>query len=222
MFIGHFAAGLAAKRFAPAVSLGTLFLATQFADLLWPVLVLSGIERVRIVPGITRVTPLSFEHYPWSHSLLLLMIWGMVFGVVYSIARRSRRDAAVVLGLGVISHWLLDFLVHRPDLPLVPGGGPKLGLGLWNSVGMTLLLEFSFFAAGMVLYLRSTEPRNHRGRWLLVGLAVFLALVQLANVFGPPPPDSGSVAMAGLSMWLLVGWGYWIDRNRTTRSVTKW
>lgn len=221
MFIGHFAAGMAAKRFAPAISLGTFFLAAQFADLLWPVLVLGGVERVRIDPGNTAVTPLAFDHYPWSHSLLLLVIWGGVFGLAYTISRRSRRDAAVVLALGVVSHWLLDFIVHRPDLPLMPGAGPKLGLGLWNSVAVTLLLEFALLAAGLTLYVRATAPVNRRGTWSLSSLVLFLALVQIANVYGPPPPDTTSVAIAGLSMWLLVAWGYWIDRNRTARSVTK-
>ena len=219
MFIGHFAAALAAKRLAPAVSLRTLCLATQFADLLWQLLVLGGIERVSIEPGNTRVTPLSFDHYPWSHSLLMLVIWGAVLGGIYAIVKRSRRSAAVVLALGVVSHWVLDLLVHRPDLPLFPGLGPKMGMGLWNSVVATMLLELAFLATGLVIYIRATSPINRRGTWLLATLAAFLVLVQLANVFGPPPPNVSSIGMAGLAMWLLVGWGYWIDRNRMARSV---
>src|SRR5512139_3691369 len=138
MFLGHFAVGFAAKRLAPRASLGTLFLAAQFIDLLWPLLVLLGIERVRIAPGITTVTPLDFEHYPWSHSLFAVSVWGVLFATVYLFIRRDRR-ASLVLGLAVLSHWLLDFLVHRPDLPLLPGG-ERFGLGLWNSLAGTLVV----------------------------------------------------------------------------------
>jgi hypothetical protein len=114
MFIGHFALGFGAKRWAPAVSLGTLFLAAQFVVLLWPTLLLLGIEHVRVVPGITAFTPLDFTHYPVSHSLLAGVGWGIALGGGYALLRRNRR-AAVVIGLLVLSHWMLDFVTHRPD-----------------------------------------------------------------------------------------------------------
>ncbi len=212
MFLGHFAVGFAAKRLVPRASLGTLFLAAQFIDLLWPALVLAGVERVRIAPGITAVMPLDFEHYPWSHSLLAVAVWGVLFAIVYFFIRRDWRTS-LVLGLAVLSHWLLDFLTHRPDLPLLPGG-ERVGLGLWNSLPGTLLVELSLFAAGAWLYLRATRPRDATGRWALVALIIFLAAIYTGNLFGTPPPDAMAIAWVGQAQWLLIAWGYWIDRHR--------
>ncbi len=152
MFIGHFALAFAAKRAAPRASLGTLFAAAQFVDLLWPTLLLTGMERVRIAPGITVVTPLDFEHYPFSHSLLAVAGWALAFGLVYALLRGGWKvagRAALVLAALVLSHWLLDALVHRPDLPLWPGGGMRVGAGVWNSLPLTLAVELVLFGAGI-------------------------------------------------------------------------
>lgn len=213
MFLGHFAVGLGAKAATPRPSLGTLFLASQFVDLLWPALLLLGIERAEIEPGITTVTPLNFVSYPITHSLLMVCVWGLLFGGVYWMIRKDVRSA-VVLGLCVVSHWVLDLVVHRPDLPLVPGGAEKAGFGLWNSLGGTLLVEGLLFAVGVWLYVRVTRSENRVGRYALWALVAFLVVVYTMNVFGPPPPDMTTVAWVGQSMWLLVAWGYWIDRNR--------
>jgi len=212
MFIGHFAVGFAAKRVAPGASLGTLFLAAQFIDLLWPLLLLFGLERVRIVPGITAMTPLDFEHYPWSHSLLMVAVWGALLGGLYALVRRNVRTG-LWLALLVLSHWLLDFLTHRPDLPLWPDG-MQVGLGLWNSVPGTLVLEIGLFVLGILVYLRTTRTRDRTGRWALVGLVAFLGVVYAANLAGPPPPDIQAIAWVGQTQWLLIAWGYWIDRHR--------
>ncbi len=214
MFIGHFGLGFGAKRFAPAVSLGTLFLAAQFADLLWPALLLMGVEQVRIDPGITVVTPLDFVHYPYSHSLIAMVGWGAVFGIVYKLARRSRPAAAVLLAALVVSHWVLDLVMHRPDLPLTAGGAERYGLGLWNSLPGTLAVEVPLFLAGAFLYVRSTAPRDRTGKIALAGLVLFLLAVYFVNFFGEPPPSSTAVAWVTQSMWLLVAWGYWVDRHR--------
>ena len=216
MFIGHFAAGLAAKPLAPRASLGTLFLASQFIDLLWPTLLLLGVERVRIEPGITAMTPLDFVHYPVSHSLLAVLGWGAALGLGYYALRRHRREA-LVLGVLVASHWLLDALVHRPDLPLYPGDSPLVGLGLWQSVPGTLAVELLFFALGAGIYLRTTEARDATGRWAFHGLVVFLLLVYAGNAVGPPPPSEVAIAWAGHAQWLLIAWAYWISEHRITR-----
>ena len=213
MFIGHFAVGFAAKQLAPRASLGTLFLAAQFIDLLWPTLLLLGIERVSIAPGITAFTPLDFEHYPWSHSLLAVLNWGLLLGVTYFLIRRDRRTS-LVLGLLVVSHWLLDFLTHRPDLLLWPGS-PRVGLGLWDSVAGSLAIELILFVFGILVYLRATTARDALGRWTLWGLVVFLLAIYIADRFSPPPPDVMAIAWVGHAQWLLVAWGYWIDRHRT-------
>jgi hypothetical protein len=215
MFIGHFALGFAAKKAAPKTSLCMLFLAAQFVDLLWPTMLLLGIERVAIAPGITAVTPLDFESYPVTHSLVGVAFWASALAMVYALTRRYLRGAFVV-GLLVLSHWVLDLITHRPDLPIVPGG-LRVGLGLWNSVGWTLVAEFGLLALGVWIYVRSTVAKNKTGRWALWSLVAFLGVMYLANVFGPPPPGVRAIAWAGHAMWLLVLWGWWIDRNRVAR-----
>jgi len=216
MFLGHFGLGFGAKKAAPDVSLGALFMAAQFADLLWPTLLLLGLEQVEVQPGATLVTPLNFVSYPYSHSLLALVVWGALFGIVYHVSTRSRTLAGVTLGLLVLSHWFLDVLMHRPDLPLTPSGAARLGLGLWNSMALTLAGELLLFCAGLVIYARATAARDRVGSIGLWSLAAFLLVVYLASIFGPPPPGALAVAWAAQAMWLLVAWGYWIDRHRVT------
>jgi len=214
MFIGHYALGFGAKRLAPEVSLGALFLACQWADLLWPILVMAGIESFTIRPGITAVTPLDFQHYPYSHSLLALLLWGVVLAVIYRAVSGSSLRAAIVLGALVVSHWVLDVIVHRPDLPLVPGSGLRLGLGLWNSIPATLALEFGLYVAGVWLYWQATVARDRIGSLGFWALVTFLAVVEIANVFGPLPPSVAAVTASALAMWLLVAWAYWVDQHR--------
>src|SRR2546430_7498580 len=161
MFIGHFGVALAAKKAAPRTSLGTLILAAQFIDLLWPIFLLLGLEHVRTAPGITKVSPFDFYDYPISHSLLMVVVWSVVLGGLYYAFRRYTRGAWWI-ALAVLSHWLLDFIVHRPDLPLWPGG-PRVGLGLWNLPPVAVVLELALFAAGVGLYLRATRPRGPAG-----------------------------------------------------------
>ena len=215
MFIGHYAVAFAAKRAAPAISLGTLFLAVQLADLVWPALVLAGVERFEIRPGITAFTPLDFVHYPWSHSLAAMLGWGAALGVGYVLVRKARWRDAVLLAALVVSHWVLDFVTHRPDMPLLPGDSTKVGLGLWNSVAATLVVEGAFFAACVWFYSRSTRALDRTGTWALWSLVAFLAIVYVANAFGPPPPSVAAVAWSANLLWLVVAWGYWIDRHRS-------
>src|SRR5690606_28932379 len=190
-----------------------LFLAAQFVDLLWPTLLLLGIEHVRIAPGITAFTPLDFESYPVSHSLLAALLWGIAFALLYRWRKRRSRGAFVLAAL-VVSHWLLDFVVHRADLPIVPGSDFKVGLGLWNSVAATLALELALFGAALWLYVTSTRAKDRTGVFSLWGLVVFLLLIHFANAFGEPPPSVTAIAWVGQAQWLLVIWGYWIDRHR--------
>lgn len=219
MFIGHFAVGLGAKRAAPAVSLGTLFLAAQLADLLWPTLVLLGVEKVAIQPGVTVVAPLDFISYPYSHSLEMLVVWGLLFAAAYLFLRRGSARAAAVVAAVVVSHWVLDVVAHRPDMPVTVGGDLRLGFGLWNSMAATLIVENAMLLAGIYLYLRVTKPIDRTGTYAFWGLIVFLVLVNLGNMFGPPPPSVAAVAWSGEAIWLLVLWGYWIDRHRTPREA---
>lgn len=215
MFIGHFGIGFGAKAAAPRVSLGSLFLAAQFIDLLWPTFLLLGWEEVRIVPGITAVTPLDFVSYPLSHSLLAVILWASIVAAVYLFLCRFPRGA-FVLGAVVISHWLLDAIVHRPDLPLYPGGTMLIGLGLWSSLGSTLAIELPIFVIGLWIYVRTTAARDAVGYWALWALVAFLLAIYAANLLGPPPPGVTALAWVAQAQWLLVFWGYWIDRHRRT------
>ncbi|MBR9976097.1 MAG: hypothetical protein KFF77_10995 [Bacteroidetes bacterium] len=213
MFIGHFGAGFAAKRLSSRPSLGTMFMASQFIDLLWPLFLILGIERVEIDPGNTAFTPLDFIHYPFTHSFAAVLFWALLFGGVYFALRRDVRSS-LLLGALVLSHWLLDLVVHRPDLPLFPGSDMMLGFGLWNNVAATMIVEGLVFACGVWLYVSGTRARNRIGNWALWSLIVFLLVVYVMNVFGPPPADAHAIGYVGLSMWLLVAWGYWVDRAR--------
>jgi len=216
MFVGHFGIGFGAKISEPRVSLGTLFLAAQFIDLLWPTLILLGFEQVEIRPGITRLTPLDFIDYPISHSLLMVCVWGLLFGLTYWLMRKSMKGA-FLLCLCVVSHWILDLIVHRPDLPLYPGGAFRLGFGLWNSLAGTLLLEGFIFTLGVTLYVRATRAKNRIGAYGLWALVGILVLIHLSSVFGPPPPSTKAIAWAGQLQWVFVIWAYWVDRHRITR-----
>ena len=148
MFIGHFALAFGAKRAAPMVSLGTLFIACQFADLLWPVMLALGLEQVAIEPGNTLMTPLNFISYPYSHSLVMLLVWSAVFALVYRVAKGSRPAAVMTIAALVFSHFILDVITHRPDMPITVGGSTKIGLGLWNHPGVALAVESALFLIG--------------------------------------------------------------------------
>lgn len=215
MFIGHYAVGLAAKKASPGTSLGTLFLAAQFLDLLWPVLLLLGVEHVRIAPGTTAVTPLDFYDYPFSHSLAMAAGWSVALGGIYFGVRRNFRGAAVVAGC-VLSHWILDAIAHRPDLPLFPGGSVMIGLGLWRSVSATVAVEGAMFILAVLVYCRGTAALDRIGRYALGALVAFLLVSYAANLFGPPPPSIAAVEWGSLAAWIFVPWAAWIDRHRRT------
>ncbi|MDH3744012.1 MAG: hypothetical protein OES47_02790 [Acidobacteriota bacterium] len=217
MFIGHFAIAFGAKRWIASVSLGTLFLACQLADLLWPNLVLMGLEVVEVDAGATAVTPLDFVSYPYSHSLVALGLWAAVFAGVYLLLRQSALSTAAVLGGVVLSHWLLDVVSHRPDIPVTLFGPMRLGLGMWHSVPLTIAVEGVLFALGVVVYARATRARNRIGSIALWALVGFLVVVYFGNLLGPLPPNSAAVVWPAQAMWLLVAWGYWIDRHRKPR-----
>jgi hypothetical protein len=216
MFLGHFGVALAAKRAAPSASLGALLLATQFADLLWPVLLLAGIEQVRITEGANPLLNLEFTAYPYSHSLLTQVAFGILLGGAYRLIGGTRH-AAWIVGLLVPSHWLLDWIVHVPDLPLYPGDASRYGLGIWRSLPLTLVIEIVVFGAGAVVYLRTTEARDRIGRWSFAAFAAFLLLAYVASLLGPPPPSVQVLAWSALAIWLLPSWAYWFDRHRRVR-----
>ena len=213
MFIGHYAVALAAKRAAPRTSLGTLSAAASLADLLWPVLLLLGWERAHIVPGPNPFLTLWLDSIPISHSLLTLIGWGALFGWLN---RRRTGDsrAVVVIGVVVVSHWVLDFVTHRPDMPLYPGGTP-LGLRLWNSVAGTLVTEGVMFVAGVWLYATATRARDRVGSYAFWGLIAFLIASYVGSLYSPPPAAMTALALGGIIFgWLFVAWAAWGDNHR--------
>ena len=220
MFIGHYAVGFAAKRAAPKTSLGLLMAAPVLLDLLWPIFLLLGWEHVRIDPNPPNpFLALAFPSYPISHSLLAAVGWAVLAAGVYWAATRYRAGA-LWIGIGVVSHWFLDFVTHRPDLPLVPGSGTRVGLALWSSLPATVVVEGAVFAAGLWLYARTTRARDRIGRWAFVAFVVFLLAIYAANAFSPsPPPSERAVAWLTLSGWLLPFWAYWFDRHRDVVAV---
>jgi len=213
MFIGHFALGLAAKRAAPRTSLGTLFVAPTLADLLWPVFLLLGWEHARVVPNPNPFLNLWLDDIPTSHSLLTLIGWGALFAFLYRM-RTGYAKGAMVLALLVVSHWVLDFITHRPDMPLYPGG-PTVGLGLWNSVVATLLVEGAMLLVGIAIYTRATRPRDRIGRYGFWALALVLALSYVSSLFSPPPQDQRTLALLALVFGGLFVWfAAWVDKHR--------
>ncbi len=208
MFLGHYAAAIAAKRLTPSLSLGALFCACQLLDLIWPIFVLLGVETVSVSPGLTAVNPLDFQHYPYSHSLAASVIWSAFAGTLTYAITKKNTDA-LVIALLVLSHWFLDFLVHRPDLPLWPGS-EKYGLGVWQSPLLTIIFEFGSLAVSLVLWRTAAKPAVF---WSLIA---FLAVIGLGNLFGPQPPENTAdwqIAAPALAMWILVGWAYVADRK---------
>lgn len=215
MLVGHLAVALAAKRVEPRVPLGAAVAATFALDLLWPAFLILGIESVRIHAGDTAFTNLAFDSYPWSHSLLTVVGWSGLAGILGRYAYGSGR-VGVILGGLVASHWFLDVITHRPDLPLWPGG-PVEGLGLWNSIAGTIVVEGAMFAGGLWLYASGTTARGHAGRWGLAALAALLGALWITQPWSPPPPSVTAIAWGGLIFWLVPLWARWIDANRAPR-----
>jgi len=216
MFIGHFAVGFAAKRFAPRSSEAMLLSAPLLADILWPVFLLLGWEQVRIDPGNTRFTPFDFVAYPWSHSLLILCVWATAFGAIYYAITRYWAGA-IAIWIGVVSHWVLDWITHRPDMPIYPGGA-RYGLGLWNSIAGTMVLEILMFAAGVWMYVNATRAKDRIGRYAFLSYIVLLLLIYVANAFGPAPASVPEVAWAAIALLIVIlPWAWWFDRHRGSR-----
>ena len=213
MFIGHFGVAFGLKRLAPRAPLAALMAAVAWADILWTAFLLLGWEHVRIAVGDTRWTPLDLYDYPWSHSLLMLAIWGAVLALLYR-AFRSDSAGAWAIAIGVLSHWVLDWITHRADLPWYPGS-TKFGLGLWNSIAGTLIVELAIFWGGVWLYTRTTRARDRVGRWAFWAYVVFLLVIYVGDRFSAPPENAREIAWTGLiATVVLLVWAWWFDGHR--------
>ncbi len=218
MFAGHLGVALAAKSAEPEAPLGALVAASFGIDMIWPILLLAGVESVAIQPGATAFTPLDFQSYPWSHSLLLVGVWSLLaFGAARTLGATSR--VAGLLGLVVLSHWVLDALTHRPDLPLWPDG-PMVGFGLWNSVPGTFVVEGLLFLGAGWVYARRFPPRDAVGKTGLLAIAALVGVIWAAGPFSPPPPGPEAVAWVGLGLWILPFWAWRVERHRRFASGT--
>ena len=216
MFVGHYGPSFAIKSLRPAIPLWLLFIAVQLVDVAWAVLILLGVEKVRIVPGITASNPFDLYYMPYTHSLVAAIFWSVAAAVfVWLLPRMATRAAAVWIGVAVFSHWILDLLVHRPDLPLYDDT-MKVGLGLWNYPAIALALEGALLFGGMILYLRATKPFNALGR---VGFPVFgvvMLAIQSYIFFGPPPASPVAAAMTALASYIVfAAIAAWLARQRT-------
>jgi hypothetical protein len=224
MFLGHYGVAFALKRGEPKLSLGTLFLAVQLADLLWGVFILLGWEHARIVPGYTAVTPIEFLDYPISHGLLAAVIWGIVAAALYYSwpTRDTTRhwQAAVIVGVAVFSHWPLDVLVHVADLPILGNDSPKLGLGLWNNPTATMIAELLVFGIGLALYV-TLRSHRHPVRFLRLTIVVVLLVgTYLASQYGPLPPSMSVIAVTGIVFYLAAAAvAAWADRRATPQEL---
>lgn len=215
MFVGHLAAALGAKRVQPDVPLGAAVAAAFGLDLLWPLLLLTGFETVQVHPHDTAVTNLEFVSYPWSHSLLMVAGWSALAAFVGGHWLRSSRLGGI-LGALVASHWFLDLVAHRSDLPLWPGG-PVFGLGLWHSIAGTFAVEGGLLLIGVLLYARTTAARDATGTAAFLGLVGLCTLLWGTQPWAPPPPSATAVAWGALILWLLPPWSVWIERHRRVR-----
>ena len=213
MFIGHYAVGLASKKLAPRASLGALIAAPILLDLLWPIFLLLGWEQVSIVPSSNPFLRLQFDSYPISHGLVAVVGWATLFASLYFGLTRY-VSGAIVIWFGVVSHWLLDYVVHRPDLPLYSGGSRRFGLGLWNHVWITISIEVVMLAIAIWIYLRETKAKDRIGNYAFWGFIILLAVTYLGATFGPPPKSIRMLAVGTLLTWLFVSWAWWFDAHR--------
>jgi hypothetical protein len=210
MLVGHIAVGLAAKRITPRVSLGTTVLAAVLPDLLWCVFLLAGIEHVELRPGRGAAHYFGASDMAFSHSLLMDAAWGALVAGAYFFARRYAHGAWTLFA-AVMSHWLLDFAAHRPDMALAPGIHRYFGLGLWNSVAATIIVEGGIW----VVYLRATDAKNRMGVFAFWTVAVLLTLSWYGNITGAPPPSPRAMAISSLIFFSgVVAWAYWMNRLR--------
>jgi hypothetical protein len=217
VFVGHYGVSFAVKAGRRDIPLWVLFLAVQLVDVVWAVLVLCGVEKLRIVPGITATNPLDLYYMPYTHGLITATAWSVLAAVAYRLWRANggSRSAALV-GIAAFSHWVLDLVVHRPDLPRF-GDDHKVGFGLWNYRGPALGLEILFLFGGMWLYLRRAESSGGGGGSFVMAGVAMLA-VHTFVFYGPPPVSGHAAAVSALAAYgIFAGVAWWLERREEKR-----
>jgi hypothetical protein len=217
MFVGHYGVSFAAKRLDRSIPLWTLFISVQLLDVLWAPFVLLGVEKVRIVPGITASNPLDLYYMPYTHSLVGAFVWSAAAFLIYRLTkRRSGVGAAVIVALAVLSHWVLDVIVHRPDLPLFDDAA-KVGLGLWNLPAIAFALEAAILFGGIWLYVGAGDVP----RFPAVVFGLTMLAIQAYVFFGPPPVSAKAAAWTALACYaVFAAVARWLEsRPRRSGSV---
>jgi hypothetical protein len=218
MLVGHYAVGLAAKSAEPKVDLGTLVLAAMIPDLAWSVFMILGIEHVQFTPERGAGNYFHATNIAMSHSLLMNSIWAALLAGAYGFRKHYPRGALFVF-MAALSHWLLDFISHQPDMPLAPGVTKYYGLGLWTSIPATLILEGGFWLSAIILYIRATHAKSQAGNYVFWSGIAVLSLLWWSNIAGLPPRNLRTAPVASLVIFSLsVAWAYWVNRLRPTRS----
>jgi hypothetical protein len=220
VFVGHYGPSLATKAAKNSIPLWVLFIAVQLLDVFWSIFVLLGIEKVRITPGITATNPLDLYYMPYTHSLLGAMLWSIAAGISYYVFRKADGvPAAELVGAAVFSHWVLDWIVHRPDLPLYDNSF-KMGLGLWNHPVFAFLLEIAVLFSGMYLYMKTTTRVARGGGFGVVIFGFAMLAVQAYVFFGPPPASDKAAAVSALVFYFaFAGIAFWLERKRALRTI---
>lgn len=222
MLIGHYGAGFALKKFAPSLSLGVLFIAVQFVDILWATLVLLGVEKVKITPGFTAAVPLEAIYQPLSHSLvssIILAAAAYLLIRLYSRGKAGGGRTALVLGAAVLSHFLLDLLVHATDLPLAGWDSYRLGFGLWNLPVVAYGLEWFLFIAGFALYFSYSGGKAASGRYAALIFGILMLALGVVSAFTPPAKSGEELALSLLMLYLIVaGIAFYVDWLMERRS----
>lgn len=216
MLVGHLAVGLIAKPYEPKISLGTWILAALLSDFIFFTLLIAGIEHVEVVPG-ANVNRAVGRDIVYSHGLLMNLVWATLFASIYFLRSRYSRRALLLFAV-VLSHWVLDVISHRPDMPIAPGTHQVFGLGLWNSLPATLIVEGGFWLLGIIVYARATQALGRTGTYAYwIGFAL-LTLIWRGNISGGIDPNPVKAGIGGLIVFgLMVVWGHWMNRLRPMR-----
>lgn len=217
MFVGHLAVALAAKRWEPNVNLGWLMAGVTALDLVWPIFILTGLEQVAIAPGATAFTPLVFVEYPWSHSLVMTFVWGLLLVTIARIGKVT-SSAWTLLAALVLSHWILDVVAHAADMPVWPGNGPKVGFALWNSIPLTYAVEGALWIGGIAIYMKTLGRKGQRPGWLFWAFIVVSTVMWASGPYMAPPPDVKALGWFALIGWIVIPWTAFADRMRRQRS----
>ena len=219
MFVGHYSVAFAAKSERNRIPLWVLFIAVQFLDYIWATLVLLGIEKLRVIKGFTAGSMIDSYFHPYSHSLIAAIAWSAVAALVYKrlcswLGYPYRKSAALIVGLAVFSHWILDFIAHPRDLAIYDNRW-KVGLGLWNYRGLEFGLEIALLGGGIILYLARNAMSKAR-KMAVIGFGIALVVVQVGDTFVPRTPLSDKATAIGVWIFytLFVVVAYLLERTR--------